>query len=252
MSKRYVRATWATLVAAGLASACSMTASQVPLDNERPEGPEVYFYGPADRGGKKLRSEEAEDEPRKPVVLPKPPSLVKPKKVAKADEKEKKTGSGDAGVEAETESAKPASWAGRYAGTDTVVVSFPGVPTDPQVDDKAKMDVVRLGDTRLSVAVIDSQRGVPLCTVEGDVAEGKIELDEGQECFSDMLGIPVDTSLLGGSGSIEGDKLTIEFEVEMSIDTPSGTIEGGIDYHFVGTKTEGANGEKSEDEKDDE
>lgn len=221
-----------------------MTASQVPLDNEQPEGSDVYFYGPADRGGKKLRNEEADSQPRKPVVLPKPPSLVKPKKVAKVTKK--KTSASDAGVTGDASFDQPEKWAGRYAGTDTVIVSFPGVPTDPQVDDKARMDVKRLGDKRLSVSVIDSQRGVSLCTVEGDFAEGKIELDEGQECFSDMLGIPVDTSLLGGTGSIEGDKLTIEFEVEMSIDTPSGTIDGGIDYDFVGTKTEDSDDKTSD------
>jgi hypothetical protein len=220
-----------------LAGACAMSASKVPLDNANPEGPDIYFYGTPDHGGKSLKQTGEGDAPHKPLVLPKPPSLVKAKKVAKVKKKTKATRA-DAGASVGDGGAVDAQWAGRYAGTDTVIVSFPGIPPDPQVDDNAKMDVVRLSDDRLSVSVVDSQRGVPLCTVEGDFEEGNIELDDGQECFSDMLGIPVDTSLQGGTGTIDGEKLTVDFVVEMSIDTPSGLIEGGIDYHFEGTKVD--------------
>jgi hypothetical protein len=216
-----------------------MSASKVPLDNAKPEGSDVYFYGTPEYSDKRLKQGDESASRHKPLILPKPPSLSKAKKVAKLAKK-KHVAKGDAGADLGDAGAAAVAWAGRYAGTDTVIVSFPGVPPDPQIDDKAKMDVKRLSEDRLSVTVVDSQRGVSLCTVEGDFEEGKIDLDDGQECFSDMLGIPVDTSLEAGTGSIEGDKLTVDFVVEMSIDTPSGLIEGGIDYHFEGTKVEEA------------
>ncbi len=217
-----------------IAIACSPKVSDTPLPNSRPEGPNTYYYGNPDHGGKELGKREASATRQEPLVLPKPPAMVskRPKPAPKVETTSKEDKDLDGG--APTEDSK---YAGRYLGTDTVTIEFPGIPDDPQVDDKAVVDIDKLEeDGKYELTVVASNSGDPLCTIRGALSDDKLEFPKGQTCFSQILGIPLDTNLLGGTATFDGAKLTVEFEVELVLDAPGGTLEGSISYGFEGQK----------------
>lgn len=216
---------------------CSPAVSTAPLPNARPEGPETYFYGEAKRGGKSLPDSAAAE--RKPVVLPTPPALHKKQPGAKSDtvaQSEPRV-SPKPVIEDAGASSPPPAIAGRYLGTDTVVIEFPGIPAEPQVDDKAIVDIKqREGEHAYTLVVVASNTGEPLCSIDGQWRESELQFDAGQSCFEAILGIPLDANLLGGSAEFDGNRIEVEFQLELSLVTPGGTLEGNVDYSFEGTK----------------
>lgn len=215
--------------------ACSPSVSNTPLSNARPEGPEVYFYGAAAQGGKSLPQKPA-SAARKSIVLPKPPAQSQKKNQASNEKsqqvKDEAPAKGDAGV-----APPPSSIAGRYLGTDTVVITFPGVPGDAQIDDQAIVDIEkREGEGKYTLVVVASNTGDPLCTIDGQWRETKLVFAEGQSCFEEILGVPLDSTLTAGSASFEGANIEVEFQLELAFDSPAGSLEGSVDYSFEGKK----------------
>lgn len=223
-------------------AACSPSVSRAPFENAKPDGPDVYYYGSSGLGGKRLV--QADPGTRTPVVVPKPPALVKPKPevaskpVPEVKESETVSVDGDAGV------TPPLSGiAGRYEGTDTVRIELPGVPTDVQVDDGAIIDVAAVGttndaevSTRYTLTVVASNTGDDLCTIEGKLSGNRLDFAANQECFSTILGFPLETSLTGGSASFDGAGLKVEFGVEFTLSADAVSVEGRVGYSFEGHK----------------
>jgi hypothetical protein len=204
----------------------------VPLHSTDPGRNDVYFYGPHE-GGKTLTvaSEVSKEPAPRPASSPEPtpkssPPVPPPKVEVAVD--------ADAGAE-------PArlDYAGRYLGTDIVVIQFVGVAEDPQVDDGAKVDVEMRGENRIAVTVVDSSQGTPLCTVEARlITPTDLEFEAGQPCFTGMLGIPIDAELISGSGKLEGSRLSFELSVGLALSAPGGSLEGQIEYEFEGEKAQ--------------
>lgn len=223
-------------------SACSPSVSRTPFDNATPEGPDVYYYGAAGSGGKRLV--EAETKTRAPVVVPKPPALVKPKPevAAKPDPEAKESAApsadGDLGV-----TPPITGIAGRYEGTDTVRIELPGVPADVQVDDAAIIDIAVVGTpkdaevpTRYSLTVVASNTGDDLCTIEGKLSGNRLDFAADQECFTTIMGFPLEARLTGGSASFEGTGLKVEFGVAFELSDEEVSLEGRVGYVFEGQK----------------
>lgn len=212
---------------------CSTAASQTPLANSDPVGSDIYFYGPHGHGGK--ASIAHGDTVEVPVVnlthVASAPTLrAAPPPVE---------------IVAATSSSAPSaqlnperlSFAGRYSGTDTVTILFADFPDEPQVDESAKIDVKDVTDQRISITVVDSNQGTPLCTIEGKNDAGKVSFDPGQPCFEAILGIPAESSIVNGTGLFSGEQLTLDFEVALEVDVAGSSLEGSIDYHFDGKKS---------------
>jgi len=219
----------------GAVASCSHSVSKTPLSNARPEGPETYYYGTPDHGGKELRLPAA-DEERQPIHVPKPPALARRKPPPKKESEAKvavakPTVDSDGGAE-----AVPSSIAGRYLGTDTVVISFPGIPEEPQVDDKAIVDVVKLTDDTYELTVVASNNGDPLCAIKGRLNDKTLEFEPGQPCFGSILGFEIDTTLGGGSAEFGSGSVDVVFDVALLLSTGAGSLEGSVDYSFEGKK----------------
>jgi hypothetical protein len=213
---------------------CALSPSQVPLGSSDGERTDVYFYGPHGLGGKQLPPEESRAEAK---PKPKPELSLRTVASAKPSAETPRVPSVEIDADAGAAPRVEKKYAGRYLGTDTVVIQFSGFPDEPQVDDEAKIDVEVRGEKGVAVTVVDSSQGTPLCTLEGKFsAADAFSFEAGQPCFEDMLGIPLGAELLNGSGKFVDARLTLEFEVHMSFDAPGDTIEGTLSYHFDGER----------------
>jgi hypothetical protein len=205
------------------------------LSNSEAAGTDVYFYGPHGHGGKTAVASERDKAKAStpPVKLPHTPSLttIQVAQTAPTLHVPEIELDQDGGVQLSGPDV-----AGRYNGTDTVTILLEGVPSEPQVDDGAKIDVKQLGEQRVSVTVVDSSQGTSLCTIEGKIAGGEVSFDPGQDCFTGILGIPAIAHMTTAKCKIAAEHLTLDFEVALEIDAPGETLEGSVDYHFEGTK----------------
>jgi hypothetical protein len=228
-------APWLAPIALLVLVSCAVAVSQAPLSNSEPAGSDVYFYGPHGAGGKNKSPSEEKPAPKPPtpVKLPHPPSLTSAHAVK--DPPQVRVPEIELDLDGGTLPG-PVDIAGRYSGTDTVTILLAGTPSEPQVDDNAKIDVKEVGEQRVAITVVDSSQGTPLCTIEGKIAGFVITFDPGQDCFTGILGIPADAHVTTGNGKLEGERLTLDFEVALEIDAPGTTLEGSVDYHFEGTK----------------
>ncbi len=221
----------APLFLAVLHGACAPDASRTPLSSPVVPRHDVYFYGPAGLSEQPTARAKVRPQPRKPTAQPKAPTTD--------------AGSGEA--EAETDRAKdgsvspeqaPEARSGTYQGSDRVVISFDGLPEQAQDDDAAKVRV-ELQDAdkqRYAVSVLDSNTGNPLCTVEGELEEQRIEFAPDQTCFAGILGAPVNATLLSGVASFEGEALKLELEVSLELSAPGATLDGALLYSFEGSR----------------
>jgi hypothetical protein len=83
---------------------------------------------------------------------------------------------------------------------------------------------------------VDSQSGSDLCAVTGTAKKNAIEFEPGQSCLDTILGLPMTAELESGSAKLDGKQLVVDYVIELEIESPRGTIDGSIVYHFGGTQ----------------
>lgn len=242
------------------AVACATSASPKPFANSLPDTADVYLYG----SPQSLAPERAAPPAPGSAVAKKAPGPSASTQAAAATRRERREASAAANDEEDAKSGKETivSIAGEYRGTDWVTISLPGLPEDEQEDDKARVIIKRVaagsvsdeGDNpsassadgggaavaggRYSLSVIDTNSGDELCTLEGERTGSVIALPPGQTCFSGILGVPMAAKTLPGEAHIDGLTLSVEFAVELRVQTPNAALEGSLDYSFEGQKVE--------------
>lgn len=216
-----------------LIAACAPDASRTPLSSPVVPHHDVYFYGPSGVSKQPRARAQRRRPPRQPA-------------------KEIQAQGADAGsTEADAEGEHTASSAterdqeqaaesrsGTYRGSDRVIINFDGLPEQAQDDDAAKVRV-ELQDAdkqRYAVSVLDSNTDNPLCTVEGELEDQRIEFTPDQTCFAGILGAPMKAKLLSGEASFEGEKLQVELEVSLELSAPGATLDGSLLYSFEGRR----------------
>jgi hypothetical protein len=235
-----VVAAWVVVIAA-LPLGCSPGASASPLANADPEGPEVYFYGDATHGGKRLPDPVAARAPAGSEE-PTPPT---PRKIeesedeeaeSEADESEREEGDAGAAPAAKLGAVSFEKLPGSYRGTDTLKIRVDGAPEQVQTDDKAKLSVESKEKDEYVFKIVDSQNGSDLCAVIGKPKRDAIEFEPGQSCLEQILGIPMTATLESGKATLVRGLLRVDYSIALEIDAPNGPQEGHIDYHFEGRR----------------
>lgn len=239
------------------AVACATSASPKPFANSLPDTADVYLYG----SPQSLAPERAAPPAPGSAVAKKAPGPSASTQAAAATRRERREASAAANDEEDAKSGKETivSIAGEYRGTDWVTISLPGLPEDEQEDDKARVIIKRVAasdegddtpassadgggaavaDGRYSLSVIDTNSGDELCTLDGERTGSVIALPPGQTCFSGILGVPMAAKTLPGEAHIDGLTLSVEFAVELRVQTPNAALEGSLDYSFEGQKVE--------------
>lgn len=224
-------------LASGLlfAIACSPAVSSVPFANADPEGPDVYYYGDARGGGKTLPKDGDERTER---AAPKKPEPTSPTPAAEPVASASASPAASATPEANLPEASWEKLPGTYRGTDTLTIEVPGFPTRVEKDDKAKLVVASDDDhkDRFTFDIIDSQNGTSLCSVVGVAKKSRIEFEPAQSCLEEILGLPMTAKLESGSATLHDKTLTVDYEIQLELDSANGPQPGRIGYHFAGDR----------------
>jgi hypothetical protein len=226
---------------------CAPAASSTPLANAAPEGPEVYFYGDASRGGKDLGEQAGAGAKSEAVSATRSQgdsktASGKTDKLTSATHAQASDGDTPSGSAHETASLPAASFEdlpGQYAGNDRLAIDIDGAPERVETDDAAKLTVEKSGDGKPDeyvFSIVDSQSGNDLCSVTGVAKKQAIEFEPGQSCLDTILGLPMEAKLASGSAKLDGKDLVVDYAIDLEIDSPRGTLDGKINYHFAGTR----------------
>jgi hypothetical protein len=123
-------------------------------------------------------------------------------------------------------------FAGDYSGKD--VTTFRGGGGNERMEDpKAKLSVKKAGDA-LSIIVVASDTGDPICTLRATQKGDTATLPSGQECAEPQSPF-LRGRLTRGQAKLQGNQLTLDMSFEVNINVGGKQITG-IEYHFEGTR----------------
>jgi hypothetical protein len=137
-------------------------------------------------------------------------------------------------VQTQASDAAPAAlFAGEYRGKDHQTIRVAGMPDESVDDPNARLTVEKRTNGTLGFTPYYSDTGKPVCTLSGKANANVASIDAGQSCFA--MG-PMKTTVKSGSARIEGDRLTLEVNMELEVTLPDATRRGSLEYRFEGRR----------------
>lgn len=220
----HARLAVALLAAAG---ACHTVPSAVPLANTGapPEdtGTARDRRAPVEVAGEQPKHEAHPAETAASHTPPSAPSA------SAAEAKPPAAGADDAGTRA--------PWPGDYYGSDKLVRHVDEEPDDVELDDKAHTRVERKSNDSLVISIVNSASGDVICALTATADGTQASLDPGQSCFGEQGLV---ATVTGGSATLSGDRLTLDFSGKLvpedTGDDDEGDFELALEYHFEGRR----------------
>jgi hypothetical protein len=123
---------------------------------------------------------------------------------------------------------------GDYSGKDVSTFRISGIGDQKEEDPNAKLSVKKSGDS-LTIVVVASNTGDPLCTLKAEQKGDTATLAPGQECTEPQSPF-ARGKLTRGQAKLQGKQITLDMSFEVKIDAGGKQLTGGIEYHFEGTK----------------
>lgn len=142
----------------------------------------------------------------------------------------------DAGQEAATSAQNKTVFAGHYSGNDVTTVHMGNLPSPPQKDPNAIMDVADPGGGTLEFSLLDSRTSKLICKLEGTLSGNTAQLTSGQHCFDKESAGAGSATLDSGTASFNGKQLVFDMHLDLQVQAGGQTMTGDIDYHFEGTR----------------
>ncbi len=139
-----------------------------------------------------------------------------------------------AGTPASAPSSGTVDFVGNYAGEDVSAFVVDGTQIREEKDPKALMTVKKNG-SRLSLVIVASNTGDPLCTLDGNQKGDTVTLVSGQQCPEPRNPFSPGR-VASGSAKLDGAKLKVEITFEASIEIEGEQHKARIDYRFEGTR----------------
>ena len=167
--------------------------------------------------------------------------------ISSTADRDKKDNAADAGVASADAAPTPSPGAppsgaptavldftGEYSGKDVSTFRIDGIGDQKEEDPKAKLSVKKSGDS-LTIVVVASNTGDPLCTLKAEQKGDTATLAAGQECVEPQSPF-ARGKLTRGQAKLQGKQITLDMSFEVKLDTGGRQLTGGIEYHFEGTK----------------
>jgi hypothetical protein len=123
---------------------------------------------------------------------------------------------------------------GEYSGKDVTTFRISGIGDQKEEDPNAKLSVKKSGDG-LTLVVVASNTGDPLCTLKAEQKGDTATLAPGQEC-SEPQSPFARGKLTRGQAKLQGKQITLDMSFDVKIDAGGKQLTGGIEYRFEGTK----------------
>jgi hypothetical protein len=123
-------------------------------------------------------------------------------------------------------------FSGEYSGKDVITRRVDDKQEPPEEDPNAKLSVKKSGDT-VSLTIVASNTGDPICTVKGEQKGDTVTVSPGQECPPESLFYG---KLKRGQAKLQDKRLTLDMSFEISGNIAGKQVTGITDYHFEGSR----------------
>jgi hypothetical protein len=131
---------------------------------------------------------------------------------------------------------QPVAFAGEYLGNDVTTIRIDGMPERSAPDPQARIEVVRQSDTKVKIIIIYTPTGDPFCTLEAQVKGNVATITAGQTCPDQSGGSPFSGTVTSGTAKLKGQRLTVDLEADIELETGDGHATGTLVYHFEGER----------------
>jgi hypothetical protein len=123
---------------------------------------------------------------------------------------------------------------GEYSGKDVSTFRVTGLGEQKEEDPNAKLSVKKTGDS-LTIILVASNTGDPLCTLKAEQKGDTATLPAGQECTEPQS--PFSRGkLTRGQAKLSGKQITLDMLLEVKGEVGGKQFSAAIDYHFEGTR----------------
>jgi hypothetical protein len=123
---------------------------------------------------------------------------------------------------------------GEYSGKDVSNIRINGLGEQKEEDPNAKLSVKKTGDS-LTIILVASNTGDPLCTLKAEQKGDTATLPAGQECTEPQS--PFSRGkLTRGQAKLSGKQITFDMSLDVKGEVGGKQFSGAIDYHFEGTR----------------
>lgn len=128
----------------------------------------------------------------------------------------------------------PVNWPGEYVGEDVSEITSDAMPNRTDRDPKARTRIEQKRPTQLVVVIVDSASGNPMCSLDADVTGAEATLRPQQSCFGEEGS--VNGQVRTGKARLNGNQLTVDMDVDLTLFLEDETASGHLVYHFTGNR----------------
>lgn len=141
----------------------------------------------------------------------------------------------DSGVVA---SSSAADWIGLWTGKDTTRFQIPSFPSEPMMDDLARVRVDAAGTGQVAFVLIDSSNDQDLCSLSANLsAPNQAQILSGQPCFgSEDESFELSVHVKSGMAKLQGSTLTLEVILDALVTSDQVRGNGTVEYRFEGRR----------------
>jgi len=135
----------------------------------------------------------------------------------------------------EVSNPKQADWLGLWRGKDTTHFLLETFPSEPMVDDQARIRVEPANSQAITLVLIDSSNDRDLCSLSATLQANQAHIAPGQPCFgSEDESVDLSVHVKSGTAKLTNAELSVDISIEAEVKAEQLQASGMVEYHFDG------------------
>jgi hypothetical protein len=130
---------------------------------------------------------------------------------------------------------KRADWVGLWRGKDTTHFLLETFPSEPMIDDQARIRVEPANSQAITLVLIDSSNDRDLCSLSATLQANQAHIAPGQPCFgSEDESVDLSVHVKSGTATLANAELSVDVSLEAEVKAEQLQASGTVEYHFDG------------------
>jgi hypothetical protein len=130
---------------------------------------------------------------------------------------------------------KEADWVGLWRGKDTTHFLLETFPSEPMIDDQARIRIEPASSQAITLVLIDSSNDRDLCSLSATLQANQAHIAAGQPCFgSEDETVNLSVHVKSGTAKLTNAALSVDISLEAEVKAEQVQASGMVEYHFDG------------------
>jgi len=130
---------------------------------------------------------------------------------------------------------KEADWVGMWRGKDTTHFLLETFPSEPMIDEQARIRIEPANSHSITLVLIDSSNDRDLCSLSATLQANQANIASGQPCFgSEDDSVDLSVHVKSGTAKLTNSELSVDISLEAEVRAVQLQASGMVEYHFDG------------------